>query len=85
PDLGGPAHLPAQTDATIHHVKVDHRGLVNIGKKLRLRVGSSHAHHTITIIRHGDRATAYTSDGHPIGHIHLDYTKHYQGKLTPAA
>jgi len=38
----------------------------------------------ITIIRDGHRATAYTSDGDPIGHIHLDTTKRYQGKLAPA-
>ncbi len=37
------------------------------------------------MIRDGDRATAYTTNGDPIGHIHLDHTKRYQGTLTPAA
>ncbi len=82
---GGPGHLPTQTDATVHHLKVDTNGNVYLGSNLRLRIGLDHARHTITIIRDNDRATAYTSNGDPIGHLHLDHTKIYQGKLIPAA
>lgn len=83
--LGGPSHPPAQTDATIHHLTADRRGIVYLGRRLQLRVGPGHAGQPITVIRDGDRATAYTSDGDPIGYIHIDHTKIYQGKLIPAA
>lgn len=82
---GGPRHLPVQDDATVHRLKVSTAGTVNLGKHTRLRIGQAHAGHTITIVRDTDRATAYTSNGNPIGHIHLDHTKTYQGTLTPAA
>ncbi|WP_337822039.1 integrase core domain-containing protein [Amycolatopsis sp. A1MSW2902] len=88
--LGGPQHLPVQADATVHHLTVNARGLVQLGRTARIRVGTAHAGHNITVIRDHDRATAYTSNGHPIGHIHLDHihldhAKRYQGTLTPAA
>ncbi len=82
---GGPSHPPAQTDATVHYLKADRRGGVSIGRKLQFRVGSEHANQAITVIRDLNRITAYTSDGHPIGYIHLDHTKTYQGTLIPAA
>ena len=82
---GGPAHLPIQTDATVHRLRVGTNGAVNLGKHARLHIGRDHIGQTITLIRDGDRVTAYTSDGDPIGHLHLDHTKHYQGTLTPAA
>lgn len=82
---GGPGHPPAQTDATVHTLTVSADGTVRLGKHLRLRIGTTHARHTITVIRDSDRATAYTHDGDPIGHLHLDHTKRYQGKLIPAA
>jgi putative transposase len=82
---GGPGHPPVQTDATVHTLTVSPDGTARLGKQMRLRIGSAHAGHTITVIRDNDRATAYTSSGDPIGHIHLDHTKRYQGTLTPAA
>lgn len=82
---GGPQHLPMQADATIHNLKVSAYGAVNLGRDKRVRVGSDRAGQTITIIQDHDRATAYNSDGDPIGYIHLDHTTTYQGKLTPAA
>jgi putative transposase len=39
----------------------------------------------VTIIRDHDRAAAYTSDGDPIGYLHLDHIHRYQGTLMPAA
>jgi transposase InsO family protein len=83
--LGGPQHLPVQDDATIHELKVSATGTVNLGRAKRLRIGTAHATETITIVHDHDRATAYTSDGSPIGYIHLDHTKVYQGTLIPAA
>lgn len=85
PSYGGPQRLPRQTDATIHRLTVSRHGTVNLGKHARIRIGTDHAGTTITIIRDTDRATAYTDTGNPIGHIHLDHTKTYQGTLTPAA
>jgi hypothetical protein len=82
---GGPSHPPAQADATVHYLNADRRGIVYLGRRLQLRVGPDHAGKPITVIRDGDRATAYTSDGDPIGYIHIDHTKIYQGKLIPAA
>jgi transposase InsO family protein len=81
---GGPGHPPRQTDATIHTLTTDTRGKTSLGK-IRIRIGAHHTNTTITIIRDGDRITAYTTDGHPIGHLHLDHTKLYQGTLTPTA
>lgn len=85
PVHGGPGNLPIQTDATVHNLKVSVQGTVNLGKQTRLHIGREHTGHRITIIRDGDRITAYTNDGNPIGHLHLDHTKTYQGTLTPAA
>ncbi len=82
---GGPRHLPVQTDATVHQLKVSTLGTVNLGRHHQIRIGRDYAGHAITMIRDGDRATAYTTNGDPIGHIHLDHTKRYQGTLTPAA
>lgn len=83
--LGSPEHLPVQADADVHYLKVSATGTINLGRGHRIRIGTTHAAQTITVIHDHDRATAYTSDGDPIGYIHLDHTKTYQGKLTPAA
>jgi transposase InsO family protein len=85
PSLGGPQHLPMQTDATVHRLKVSTQGTINLGKNKRLRIGATYSGETVTIIQDHDRAAAYTTDGDPIGSIHLDHTKTYQGKLIPAA
>lgn len=82
---GGPQQLPRQLDATIHRLRVSTQGTVNLGKTFRIRIGTHHAATTITIIRDTDRATAYTAAGDPIGHIHLNHSKTYQGALIPAA
>jgi transposase InsO family protein len=85
PSYGGPHQLPLQTDATIHRLRVSRAGTVNLGKQARIRIGTDHATTTITIIRDTNRVTAYTANGEPIGHLHLDTTKTYQGALIPAA
>lgn len=85
PVHGGPGDLPRQHDATVHLLLVSHQGTVNLGKQHRIRIGRDHAGHTITLLRCGGIVTAYTLDGDPIGHLTLNETKNYQGKLTPAA
>jgi putative transposase len=82
---GGPGHLPVQTDATIHTSTATKNGVVYFGHGLRGRVGTTHASEQVTIIRDSDRATAYTINGDPIGYLHIDHTKGYQGVFTPAA
>ena len=81
---GGPGHLPRQDDATVHHLTVAPNGNVGIGT-LIVHLNPAHAGRTITAIRDGSRLTAYTTAGDPIGHIHLDHAKRYQGTITPAA
>jgi len=82
--LGGPGHLPAQDDATVHTLTVAANGIIAIGG-LSIYIGRRHAGHKITAIRDHHRVTAYTTAGQPIGHIHLDYGKRHQGPITPAA
>jgi putative transposase len=85
PSHGGPGHLPRQDDATIHRLTVAPNGTITIGESLLISVGRARAGDTITAIRDHDRVTAYTTAGDPIGHIHLDHARRYQGNLTPAA
>jgi putative transposase len=84
PAHGGPGHLPRQDDATIHKLTVAANGTIALGA-LKISAGTTRAGQAITIIRDHDRVTAYTPGGQPIGHIHLDHNKTYQGTLTPAA
>ena len=84
PSHGGPGDLPRQDDATIHQIKVMPNGTVALAD-YRISVGREHAGHTVTLLRCGDRVTAYTTNGDPIGHLTLDKTKKYQGKVVHAA
>jgi putative transposase len=84
PAHGGPGHLPAQDDATIHHLTVTANGTIKLGNH-KISLGTHRARQRITAIRDHDRVTCYTPDGTPIGHIHLNHDKTYQGSLTPAA
>lgn len=81
---GGPGDLPRQDDATVHKIKVMPNGTVALAD-YRISVGREHAGATVTLLRCGERVTAYTTDGDPLGHITLDQTKKYQGKITQAA
>jgi putative transposase len=84
PSHGGPGHLPRQDDATVHRLTVGPNGHTSIGT-LQVHIGLTRAGQTITAIRDCGRLTVYTTAGDPIGHIRLDYTRRYQGSLTPAA
>ncbi|MGZ4619679.1 MAG: hypothetical protein ACXV3F_13415 [Frankiaceae bacterium] len=50
----------------------------------QIRLGPHWAGHHITVLLNGDRATFHALDGHPIGHLTLDRTRQYQGKITAA-
>jgi transposase InsO family protein len=84
PALGGPEHLPTQQDATIYLPAVVSTGVISVGS-LYLSVGRDLAGSTVTVLRDGDHLTVYRPDGHVLGHLHLDQSKRYQGKLRPAA
>jgi transposase InsO family protein len=76
PTLGGPGHLPVQTDATVHTGPVFDTGTIRVGKH-RIGVGRAYYGHALTTIRDGNHATVYNSDGNPIGHAHLELAKTY--------
>jgi putative transposase len=81
---GGPGHLPAQDDATVHKLTVSATGAIKLGP-LRISVGAARSRTRVTVIRDHDRATVYDAAGQPIGWIRLDHGKHYQGTLTEVA
>jgi putative transposase len=76
PSLGGPANLPLQTDATLHHCRVTRTGAISVAGH-RTSVGTTHAGTTVTAIRDGNHTTIYHPDGRPIGHFHLDPDRDY--------
>lgn len=84
PCLGGPDHLPAQQDATIHPLTVSKTGVISIGS-VSVSIGRARAGQTVTVLRDGDHVTTYERGGAVLGHLHLDHTKRYQGQLRPAA
>jgi transposase InsO family protein len=73
-NLGGPASLPMQSDATLHRCPVTSNGTIGVAGR-RTSVGTTHTGTTVTAIRDGNRVTVYDPDGHPIGHLHLDPDK----------
>jgi transposase InsO family protein len=87
PALGGPKNPPRQTDASLGKHTVTTHGTIYISKHMRILIGREHTGTTITTVRdhHNDRITAYTPDGDPIGYLHLDHTKNWQGALQPIA
>jgi putative transposase len=84
PAHGGPGQLPRQDDAAIYKLTVTANGTIIINT-LTINIGASHIGQPITAIRDHDHLTVYTTTGEPIGRMHLDYTKRYQGTISPAA
>jgi putative transposase len=82
---GGPGHLPRQDDATVQRLTVTSNGNATIAGNCVIHIGRHHAGTTITVIRDQDHLTAYTPSGTPLGHLHINHAKRYQGTLTPAA
>lgn len=81
PSLGGPASLPLQTDASLHHCPVATNGSIAVAGH-RTSVGRAHAGTTVTAIRDNHRVTLYDPHGQTIGFFHLDHDKNYIS-LTP--
>ena len=81
---GGPGHLPRQDDATVHKLTVAPNGSIGLGG-LAIQVGQPHAGTKVTAIRDNGHVTVYAPDGTPLGHLHLNHDKRYQGPLKPAA
>jgi transposase InsO family protein/transposase-like protein len=82
---GGPGHLPRQDDATIHRLTVGANGSITMGARTTIYIGLPHAGTKVTAIRDNDHVTIYNPAGEPLGHLHLDHDKRYQGPLRPAA
>jgi putative transposase len=85
PAHGGPGQLPRQDDATIHACTVAPNGTIALGDNYYISLGRNRAGQAVTAIRDSDRITVCTPDGNPLGHLHLDHDKRYQGRLTRAA
>ncbi|MDX8048464.1 DDE-type integrase/transposase/recombinase [Lentzea sp. BCCO 10_0798] len=80
---GGPHHPPAQTDATVHYLTADRRGVVQIGRKLRFRAGPEHAGNPITVIRDLDRVLKRQPDRLHPPRPHQDLPRHpHPSRLT---
>jgi transposase InsO family protein len=82
---GGPGHLPRQDDATVHRLTVGANGSITMGARTTIHIGLPHAGTKVTAIRDNDHVTIYNRAGEPLGHLHLDHEKRYQGPLRPAA
>ena len=83
PAHGGPAQLPLQTDATVHRLTVVTHGTICLGQHL-IRVGTAHAGTQVTALVNGNQVTIHTPNGDLLGHLTLDPTKRYQGKISAA-
>jgi putative transposase len=73
---GGPASLPIQTDATLHHCRVATTGAIAVAGH-RTSVGTHRAGTTVTAIRDGNHVTIYDPHGQPLGYLHLDPDRNY--------
>jgi putative transposase len=87
--LGGPGHLPAQDDATVHKLTVSKSGSIHMGAGLLVGLGRARAGTRVTAIcdhyRGRGRITVYDTSGSPLGTLVIDYAKRYQGQLTDVA
>jgi transposase InsO family protein len=82
---GGPGRLPRQDDATVHNLTVAANGSITMGARTTIHIGLAHAGSKVTAIRDRGHVTVYDPDGTPMGHIHINHDKRYQGPLSPAA
>jgi putative transposase len=74
PQLGGPAKLSLQHDASVHHVKTSDCGNILIGP-IVIGLGRAHSWTRVTVIRDHEHITVYDLGGQPIGHTVLDYSR----------
>jgi hypothetical protein len=92
--LGGPTHLPVQTDASVHRCPIEDNGRIHVGRQ-RISIGRANARAygpgaTVTAVRNGYHVTIYDPDGQPIGHAILNpsrdavpFTKINKGDTCP--
>jgi putative transposase len=76
PALGGPEHLPLQTDATVHRLTVIPHGTVGLGPHL-IRLGARHGGRQVTALVNGPHVAFHALDGQLLGHVILDPAKRY--------
>jgi putative transposase len=84
PALGGPSQLPVQHDAEIRVLTTSDTGHIRIGPVIINIGGRPFGHQRVTVLRDHDHITVYHADGHPLGHLHIDFNLPYQ-QLRPAA
>lgn len=68
---GGPSELPIQQDATVRTLLVSTAGRISI-YGTRITIGRQYRGQQLTIVTDGDHITAYTPNGQPLGHLHID-------------
>ena len=83
PALGGPGELPVQHDAEVRVVTASDTGGIRVGPVI-VNLSARYAHQRVTVLRDHNHITVYTTDGQPVGHLHVDFTRGYQ-RLRPAA
>ncbi len=83
PELGGPEHMPLQSDATVLSVKVTSHGAITV-RSAQITVGLPYAGMHLTALLDGEHLTVYGPRGAPLGHINLDHSRRHQGRLTAA-
>lgn len=76
PAHGGPAQLPLQTDATVHHRRVHPNGRVDLGPNT-IRLGAGYGGRQVTLLVNGPRVTLHALDGQLLGHVTVDPAKRY--------
>jgi putative transposase len=84
PALGGPGELPVQHDAEVRVVTTSDTGGIRVGPVIVNLGGRRYGSQRVTVLRDGDHITVYTAEGHPIGHLHVNFDLGYQ-RLQPAA
>ena len=77
PALGGPQHLPAQTDARIWRTRADDRARFKLGKRHHIAIDNIHKGQPITVIANANHITVYNLTGTPIAQGHIDPERTY--------
>lgn len=83
-DLGGPQHLPIQDDADVSHRKVNSTGRVR-AYGLLVTIGRAHIGKSVTLVRNRNHLTVYEINGRALGDLNLNFDRHRQGRIRPAA
>lgn len=82
-ELGSPTALPVQTDAQVRIAKVSANGEIAV-RRHGIYISKKHIAQHLSVIVHGNHVTVYDTNGSPLGHLTIDTSKYYQGKLKAA-